>query len=185
MYKGRGKYDDIDRERAWRLRKIKEEHKPIDYERLKQHEKSFLAEAMKNRERKKEELRKRIMDLEKSYKVSFKSQTHGKIKAGFSQQRNSVHLTRDHQQRNRDHSKQFAKKINEINFPKIDNLRATSNDARFPKQGHAHTQWFYGRFAIGEVRQNVDHTTAPNYNIKRNALGNDYLRYFQSISNKL
>lgn len=93
-----------------------------------------------------------------------------------------MHLERDHQQRNRDHSKQFAKKINEINFPKIENLRATSNDSRFPKQGHAHTKWFYGRFAIGQVRQNVDQTTAPNYNIKRNALGNEYLRESLQIS---
>ena len=35
MYKGKGKYEDIQKERAWRLAKLKERAKPFDWHKLK------------------------------------------------------------------------------------------------------------------------------------------------------
>ena len=67
MYNGKGRMSDIDRERKYRLRQIKKKHKPINFEALKHHEKSFLSAIQINRINKKEELHKKLAHLQKSY----------------------------------------------------------------------------------------------------------------------
>jgi hypothetical protein len=56
MYMGKGKCEDIEREKANRLRKIKKRCSPLDWEAIRAHEKTFLSEVYNQKERKANEL---------------------------------------------------------------------------------------------------------------------------------
>lgn len=147
MAKGKGNFEDIQRERKWRLKKIKKEHLPIDYKKLREHELSFLAKIYEKKEKKKEEMKKNLIELEKNYQVAYKSKKYMQFRGSYSQDRNNVRISIDKSHKDREMSKKYGEKIRELNLPAIEKGNMLEQlEQRFPKEGKGHDTWFYGRF---------------------------------------
>ena len=96
MHKGKGTYADIQAEREWRLKKIKIERKPMNYDKLRKHEASFVQTLMENKERRQEELKKRCAELEKNYQERYKSKTYTNIESNYSSDRHKILHQNEH-----------------------------------------------------------------------------------------
>lgn len=177
--KGKGKFEDIEKERKYRLKKIKQLHEPIDYKKQKQHEVSFQAEMLTQKEKKKEELRKRVAELENSYTVKYKSKAYDSIEKGYVNDRKKLDLEKVKHLQNRTVAKKYGEKIKELNFPENNDMEKIL-EQRFPKEGKGQKEWYYGRFGEKIWRDDVNRSANPTQINNRYNQGND----FQRMGNK-
>jgi hypothetical protein len=179
MHKGKGKYEDIQAEREWRLKKIKIERKPMNYDKLRKHEASFVQTLMENKERRREELKKRCAELEKNYQERYKSKTYTNIESNYSSDRHKILLQKEKALDSLDAKKELGTKILKSNFPALpkipqSHLRRNSNGN--PVNTLEHANYFYGRFGRNEFHKSVDLDAAPNYQINKYQQGNQFLQ---------
>jgi hypothetical protein len=178
MHKGKGTYADIQAEREWRLKKIKIERKPMNYDKLRKHEASFVQTLTENKERRQEELKKRCAELEKNYQERYKSKTYTTIESNYSSDRHKILLQKEKALDSLYAKKELGTKILKSNFPALpkipqSHLRRNSNGN--PVNTLEHANYFYGRFGRNEFHKSVDLSAAPSYQITKNTHGNQFL----------
>jgi hypothetical protein len=179
MHKGKGTYADIQAEREWRLKKIKIERKPMNYDKLRKHEASFVQTLMENKERRQEELKKRCAELEKNYQERYKSKTYTNIESNYSSDRHKILHQKEKALDSLDAKKELGTKILKSNFPALpkipqSHLRRNSNGN--PVSSLEHANYFYGRFGRNEFHKSVDLSLAPSYQSTKNTHGNNFLQ---------
>jgi hypothetical protein len=178
MHKGKGTYADIQAEREWRLKKIKIERKPMNYDKLRKHEASFVQTLMENKKRRQQELKKRCAELEKNYQERYKSKTYTTIESNYSSDRHKISLQKEKALDSLDAKKELGTKILKSNFPALpkipqSHLRRNSNGN--PVNTLEHANYYYGRFGRNEFHKSVDLNAAPSYQITKNTHGNQFL----------
>jgi hypothetical protein len=145
MHKGKGTYRDIQREKDWRLKKIKKAHKPMDYTQLKEHEKSFIAEVYSKKELHASKMKEKMQESERSYKIDFKSRSHIAIKDSYREIRESFVNSRIEIRQSIDNAKQLIEKQTKMSEEKKEKIQE-SVQKMFPSVGKRHAAWYYGRF---------------------------------------
>lgn len=141
--KGKGNIEDIAKEREWRLNRIKKLHKPMDYKKLKQHELSFMSQALTKKAKAKEEMMAKLKEREKSYKISYKSKVHNSLEKEYKGIRHGVQVKHDESQKHRVMSKKYGEKIKEMNMIQNGDTEVLQKilESRFPKDGPENKQW--------------------------------------------
>lgn len=175
MYKGKGKCEDIEREKAYRLRKIKKRCSPLDWEAIRAHEKFFLSEVYNQKERKANELDFQMKELQKSYDVKFKSKHYSDLQKNYKNERNSVSVKREAQKLNRDNAKKFAGRYTVLNQCAKERLENRIKE-KFPTEAGQHTDWFFGRFGKEQMSKSVEIENNGTINKVRYEKGNEYFQ---------
>ena len=157
-----------------RLREIKLERRPIDFENLKKHEQSFLAELYVKKEKRTQKMQDMIKNLQSSYEIDFKSKRYQDHEKNYMGERDCVLKQKEKYAKTMDIKKKYAKKAYEIS-----NSERASQDQevreRFPMIGKDHMRWFYGRFGKKEYLDNINVTKSKNINSIRYEKGQEYL----------
>lgn len=175
---GKGNYDDIETERKYRLRKIKQLHKPIDYEKLSIHSKLFSKISQNRLKRKKKELKEQCKELESAYKEKMKDQkskNYMDSEKTYYQERNSFDVKKKEDHKKREMSVDAANKFVKLYFPPINNA-SEKHRSKFPKEGKKHYEWLYGRFGTREWNSHIKEKKEMESNKIYNEKGNEYLK---------
>ena len=174
MHKGKGKYEDIQAERNWRLKKIKQDHKPMNYDKLKEHEAKFKENLLLNKIRRQEELKKRAAELEENYQERYKSKTYTNIENSYHQDRNKILLQKEKGLEAHEAKKELGKEFLKSNFPQLPKIPGPKRNSHLnnPVSSLEHAQMYYGRFGRNEFHKSVDLNAEPRYNINRDNVGN-------------
>ena len=190
MHKGKGKMEDIEKEKIYRLKKIKEQHKPMDYTKLKEHEKNWIREMYKKKEKKAVEMKKKMEELTKSYNVKFKSKKHRSIEENYQSERNVVRGELEKIQEKINRGKQYGLRQNVLSS--TEKLKVNSEirekfptiaKSHQPKHMRNHMKWWFGRFGKSEWNKSVDVMNSPKIVELRNIKGNEYFQHFKNSNN--
>jgi hypothetical protein len=135
-----------------------------------------LAEVYQKKERKAEELKLKMKELESNYKVDFKSKKYQEMQKNYSKERHTMNNDRDNARNLLRKGKMYAKKAMELNTPDraIVDQKVSS---KFPMVGRNHTRWFFGRFGNQEWNKSVDTENNKKIVQLRYSKGQEYLAY--------
>ena len=97
-----------------RLRQLKIERKPMDFDKLKKHEESFLANVYIQREEKNKEMKDKLEKLQNSYEVKFKSKKYMEFSDHYMADRNHFTLEKEKNYKLHSSAKTYGKKVTEI-----------------------------------------------------------------------
>ena len=155
MHKAKKKYGNPSQETLTALRNIKQSHKPMDYDKLRSHDKTFLAEMYKKKEEKIHQMKVNMKKLESTYEIPYKSPTYLEFESNFPAQRHSVPIkltqTKTLISKSRDYGNEQLK-LPSLARQKIDqNLKKN-----FPAEGKNYVRWFFGRFGREEWNKSVE-----------------------------
>lgn len=176
----------LDMEKAKALKSIKEQHRPLDFDKLKQHERSYMAEMYLKKEQKKEELTQNLKKLSKSYDVKYKSKKYNEIKDQYMFERNQTVNKKEDFKSLKNVAKKYAQKVTEQSGS--DKLKLmTDMNTKFPDTGDGHTKWFYGRFAKNILEKSLDIDNNKKLPKQRKLKGQEYLNYskLHRVSNQI
>ena len=157
-----------------RLRQLKIERKPMDFDKLKKHEESFLANVYIQREEKNKEMKDKLEKLQNSYEVKFKSKKYMEFSDHYMADRNHFTLEKEKNYKLHSSAKTYGKKVTEITNS-VRNVQNKGVDNRFPKAGKEYMQWFYGRFGNKVFFETEDTIRSKNLNSIRYEKGLEYL----------
>lgn len=109
-----------------------------------------MLEVNRKREFNKEQMKKELKNMEKSYHISFKSKVHEQQKQAQRELRRSCENGHRMLSRNQARLKEYANKIRQENNKSPRNLQQ-SLDCKFPTDNSkTNMKWFYGRFGEKE-----------------------------------
>ena len=157
-----------------RLREIKLERRPIDFENLKKHEQTFLAESYQKKEKRTQEMKDQLNKLQSSYEIEFKSKRYKDHKKSYMGDRNYELKQKEKYAKTINIKNKYAKNAYEISSSE----RASQDQEvreRFPMIGKDHMRWYYGRFGKKEYFDSVNTTKSKNIHKIRHERGQEYM----------
>lgn len=175
--KGKGKFEDIEKERAFILKNIKKQHKPMDYSKLRRQEKAYIRKQKEVRDKRKDEISKKVAEMEKGVVLpKFKSENYRKIKEAYSTDRKKLEMKRLGMLTSRQNGKDYGKKIQTINFfvskrkiqPSLDTSVGGNTTIESKYQN-------YGRFALREENTTKNEERKDAYFKQLKSIGNKYM----------
>lgn len=166
----------LEKERMFKLRKIKQEHRPINAKAINKHQKSFLQKITSNKEKGRQQLREKVIEQEKTYKEQniYKSKIYDNVIDNFSKG-NPFDIQKQKIIDSKIFSEKFAKDVVTKRLPPKEE-RESNLLMKFPNKGSEHYKWFYGRFGNQEWSKSVDYGHRANYWQKNHDLGNSYMK---------
>ena len=158
----------------------------MNYDKLKKHEKSFLADQQIKTEKKKEEMRLNMEERQKSFNVQFKSKKYDLVKANYKNDRSTFNTKKIAVIQNSEIAKKYSQQVSEMASPTKIQMKHQL-DKKFPAKGEPHTSWYFGRFGKTEIQQNSHVENSPKIVECRNKVGREYLDHNKKfrISNEI
>ena len=148
-----------------RLRELKKRCKPINYDKLREHEKKFLQEKKKRAKDKAEIMKKEQESIEKSYKIGYTSKLHDSYANGFIKDRHKKLLKHKADLGSLQKSKDYGIKARETLINKEETekeLEQKYEDNNSQKK----MNWWHGRF--GKIQHNQHKHIENDKNIINN-----------------
>lgn len=151
---------DIEKEREWRLKRIKQERKPINFRKILKHEEEYLNKKNEYQSQREERLKVARKEVEEKWKGFRKSKKYVIAEDAYLPNRfKEVHL-KEEKLKYKERAIEYLKTIDHMGFPKIKKT--------FPKDGDDHKKWWYGRFSQREISKSLDLTNNIGAQEKRN-----------------
>ena len=161
--------------RTFRLSKIKQMHKPMDYEKLKQHQKLYYKVMDNRKQKKKKELDDSLSQHQSAFKLKFKdkkSKKYKNLEKTYFKDIGLVDREKEDYKKRQAASCDMAQNYTKKFFPPVKDY----GHKNFPKEGRRHYEWINGRFGAEEWYNHMNLQKELTKHKKTFEKGNEYFK---------
>lgn len=178
----------FDEERRKNLEKLREKYMPIDFNAIKEHERSFLANAYMKKQQRDQDLKSKLKSMESAYKPQMSQTNLSKAYVAAREEYHNSRHTNNHSKRiaesmeSRDRIKKYNEKLRMMNAieENIGNGAASHVQSKLPGPPLSKAETGYGRFGKEWTKKINKHEDDQKQLEAIKEKGMEYLRFGKS-----